>query len=109
MDNQQPDFTNEYSQQVDQSDPTRHYQGVFDADFIFQFKKFRENENYKAILMKEEDEDAQGNKGIYLMKKDFQLCLIYSFKSEKEILEVLTKIPHYNASFNIFIVSFFSN
>ena len=56
--------------------------------------------------MKEEDEDAQGNKGIYLMKKDFQLCLIYSFKSEKEILEVLTKIPHYNASFNIFIVSF---
>ena len=56
---------------IDLKDEWNLPDALFDTNLIFDSKTFRENENYKKILKPEEDVDDQGNKGYYLMKKDY--------------------------------------
>ena len=62
MDNQIPDWKNVW---------TINQVGEFDTNLIFNCKDFKKDENYKKMLKKNEDIDDFGNKGYYLMHKDY--------------------------------------
>jgi hypothetical protein len=54
-------------------------EGEFDTNLIFNCREFKKEENYKKMLKKNEDVDDFGNKGYYLMHKDYQMVLVYSY------------------------------
>ena len=97
MDNLIPDWKNAWTVQKE---------GEFDTNLIFNCREFKKEENYKKMLKKNEDVDDFGNKGYYLMHKDYQMVLVYSYQSEDQIQKIKDSIPFYKDSFKSFIVSF---
>ena len=77
MDTYIPDWHKEYNLPEDLE--------LFDTNKIFDCKWFRAEENYKCVLTKDEDIDMEGNRGCYFMRKDFQMALVYTYKSPEHI------------------------
>ena len=87
MDNYMPDFKNEYNK----PDGCE----LWDTDVVFDFSTFRADEEiYKKIMKKEEDVDMMGNKWCFSIMKDFQMCLLYSYKNEDHAQKVMDSLPH---------------
>ena len=89
-----PDWKNDFT----------YKDGLFNTDLIFDFKRFRKDENYKAILQKEEDIDDQNNVGCYFMNMDFQIVFIYSFQGDDHMQKVIASIPHFESSWKAFVI-----
>ena len=62
-----PDFKNQFN------DPK-----MFPTDLIFNYNEFCKIENYKSIILPEEDYDFQGNKGCYIIDKEYALVILSS-------------------------------
>ena len=77
----------------------------FDTSLVFNPKVFKEDENYKKMLLPEEDVDDQGNKGYYRLRKDYQLCLIFNYVSDDNIRAVMSAIPNADESFEVYVIN----
>ena len=101
MDNYTPDFKSSGT-------PTSYNQPtgleIFDTNKIFDFTTWVADENYKSVLLPDEDRDDQGNIGCFFLHKEFQMALVYTYVNENHISKVLDTIPHAETSFEIYIV-----
>ncbi len=55
------------------------------SNLIFNCKDFKKDENYKKMLIKNEDVDEFGYKGFYLLTINYLMVLVYSYESDDQI------------------------
>ncbi len=68
-------------------------EGKWHSAKIFDFATWRKEENYKSIVLPEEDIDSFGNKGLYDMNEDFSIVVLMTYTGEEHIQQVLDAIP----------------
>ena|ERR1719198_1872237 len=84
VDKLNPDFKNEYNF------PPDHWP----SDEIFNFKHWREQDNYMKVVHESENHDLLNNAGKYYMNDDFQMIYLATFQSEEDCRKILENIPH---------------
>eukprot|EP00350_Pseudokeronopsis_sp_OXSARD2_P009945 CAMPEP_0170549238 /NCGR_PEP_ID=MMETSP0211-20121228/7427_1 /TAXON_ID=311385 /ORGANISM="Pseudokeronopsis sp., Strain OXSARD2" /LENGTH=109 /DNA_ID=CAMNT_0010855155 /DNA_START=179 /DNA_END=505 /DNA_ORIENTATION=+ len=75
---------------------------LFPANKVFNYEEWRKLENYKSILLEEEDYDDIGNYGWYRMHDQFTITISCHFLKMKDVYDVLDNIPH-SQRFDVYV------
>lgn len=78
---------------------------LFDADLIFNLEQLKNGDNCKKILKEDEDVDENEVAGNYYVRDDFEMVFVYKYKNEEHMQQVMNSIPHFQTSWNAFIVT----
>ena len=68
-------------------------QSDFPADKVFDFTELQKEDVYMQMVREEENYSLTGDKGNYMMSRDFKLVILATYVSDERCQEVIDNIP----------------